>query len=161
MENTMKIIIGADKGGFALKEAIAGHLRERGLEFEDLGTLSLSQPKDFTQIADRVGRRISQGQADRGILVCGTGMGMAIAANKHKGVYAAVVESQYAASYCRKINDANVLCLGGFIIAPSMGLEIVDTFLDTEFVQDFPQWRVDFLKSQKLAMAELEENSFR
>lgn len=157
----MKILIGADKGGFLLKEAIAQHLAEQGIEYEDLGTLSVDQPKNFTSIATEVAGAISDGRAEKAILVCGTGMGMSIAANKFKGVRAAVVESQYAAMYSRKINDANVLCLGGFIIGATMGCEIVDTFLSTEFVQDFPQWRIDFLHSQKEVLAQLEDKNFK
>lgn len=157
----MKILIGADKGGFLVKEAIAEHLRELNLEYEDIGTLTLEEPKNFINIGEKAGAAISAGEAQRAILVCGTGMGMSIAANKHKGVYAAVVESQYAAMYARKINDANVLCLGGFIIGPTMACDIVDTFLNTEFVQDFPQWRIDFLHSQKAALKELEEKNFK
>ena len=86
---------------------------------------------------------------------------MSITANKFRSVRAAVVESQYAAMYSRKINDANVLCLGGFIIGATMGCEIVDTFLSTEFVQDFPQWRVDFLNGQKKVLNELEARNFK
>lgn len=157
----MRILIGADKGGFAVKEAIAAHLRELGMEFEDVGTLSLSEPRTFTEIAKHTGKEISEGRAQRAILVCGTGMGMAITANKFKGVYAAVVESQYAAMYSRKINDANVLCMGGFIVGPTMACEIVDTFLGTEFVQDFPQWRVDFLQTQKAALKGTEQQNFK
>lgn len=156
----MKLLIGADKGGAQLKDAIAQHLTERGVEFEDLCAGRLDEPHTFTRIADMAGELISSGEADRAILLCGTGMGMAIVANKHKGVYAAVVESEYAAVYSRKINDANVLCLGGFIIAPTMGCEIADAFLDTEFVEEFPRWRVDFLHGQKSALAQLEERRF-
>ena len=155
----MKILIGADKGGFALKEAVAAHLREQGVELEDVGTLSLSEPKTFTEIARTVGGRISGGEAKRGILLCGTGMGMAITANKFPGVYAAVVESQYAAMYSRKINDANVLCRGGFIVGPTMACEIADTFLHTEFTEGFPQWRVDFLHTQREALREIEREN--
>ena len=157
----MKILIGADKGGFRLKEAIAAHLAEQGIEYEDLGTLSLDAPKDFTSIATEVAGAISCGWAERAILVCGTGMGMSITANKFKSVRAAVVESQYAAMYSRKINDANVLCLGGFIIGETMGCEIVDTFLSTEFVEDFPKWRVDFLHGQKEILTRLEDRNFK
>ena len=157
----MKLLIGADKGGFAVKEAIADHLRSQNLEFEDIGTLSMDAPVAFTKIASIAGRQISSGEAKRAILLCGTGMGMAITANKYKGVYAAVVESQYAAAYCRKINDANVLCMGGFIVGPTMACEIADTFLNTELVQDFPQWRVDFLNSQKTALNGIEEENFK
>lgn len=157
----MKILIGADKGGFSLKNAILAHLRELNVEYEDVGTLTLENCKDFTSIAVNVGEQISAGAAERAILICGTGMGMSIAANKFKGVRAAVVESQYAAAYARKINDANVLCMGGFIIGPGMGCEIVDTFLRTGFVEDFPQWRVDFLTDQQERLKTLEQTRFR
>lgn len=157
----MKIVLGADKGGFNLKQAIASHLQERELEFVDAGTLTLEDCKPFTAVAETAAALISEGAADRGILICGTGMGMSIAANKFKGVRAAVVESLYAASYARKINDANILCLGGFIIGASMGCEIVDAFLDTEFVENFPQWRVDFLRDQKACLEKLERRNFR
>lgn len=157
----MKILIGADKGGYAIKEAIALHLQELGMEYEDIGIYSMDKPIPFTELASKVGERIQSGESERAILVCGTGMGMAITANKFKGVRAAVVESQYAAMYSRKINDANVLCLGGFIVGATMACEIVDTFLETEFVEDFPQWRVDFLNSQKAALAEIEDRNFK
>ncbi len=88
-------------------------------------------------------------------------MGMSIAANKHKGVYASVVESVYAAEYCRKINNANVLCMGAFILGETMAKEIVNRFLETEFTQDFPQWRVEFVTKQQEIMAAYEEEQFR
>ncbi len=157
----MKIVIGADKGGFALKKSIVDRLEERGLDYIDVGTVTLDACKPFTLVAEVAAGMISRGEADLGILICGTGMGMSIAANKFKGVRAAVVESQYAAGYARKINDANILCMGGFIIGPSMGCEIVDTFLDTEFVQDFPKWRVDFLHEQKQCLQTLENKNFK
>lgn len=157
----MKILIGADKGGFLVKEAIAEYLRNEGYDFTDIGTVSLDNPKTFGSIASEAGAAISAKEADRAILVCGTGMGMSIFANKFKGVRAAVVESQYAAGYARKINDANVLCLGGFIVGPTMATEITEAFLNTEFVQDFPQWRIDFLTSQKAALSELEDVNFK
>ena len=115
----MKVVIGADKGGFILKEAIASRLAERGIEFEDVGTISLDACRDFVSVAEAAAGIVSRGEAELGILLCGTGMGMAITANKFKGVRAAVVESQYAAEYARKINDANILCMGGFIVGPT------------------------------------------
>lgn len=157
----MKIVVGADKGGFALKQAILELLQERGAAFCDVGTVCLDEPKNFSDVAKTAASMVSRGEAERGILVCGTGMGMAITANKFKGVRAAVVESLYAASYARRINDANVLCLGGFMIAPSMGREIVEAFLDTDFVQDFPKWRVDFLHGQREVLEQIEAEVFR
>lgn len=157
----MKILIGADKGGYRIKEAVIQHLHERGMDIEDIGIYSLDKPVPFTALASEASRRIQSGAAERAILVCGTGMGMAITANKFKGVRAAVVESQYAARYSRKINDANVLCMGGFIIGPDMACEIVDTFLETGFLEDFPQWRIDFLTTQKAALEEIENINFK
>lgn len=157
----MRIVIGADKGGFALKEAITEYLRDSGYGITDIGTLSLDNPIPFGEVATKAGMGISAGMYDRGILLCGTGMGMSIFANKFPGARAAVVESQYAAMYARKINDANILCMGGFIIGASMGIEITDTFLNTEFVQDFPQWRVDFLNSQLELLTGLENKNFK
>ena len=157
----MKVVIGADKGGFILKEAIASRLAERGIEFEDVGTISLDACRDFVSVAEAAAGIVSRGEAELGILLCGTGMGMAITANKFKGVRAAVVESQYAAEYARKIHDANILSMGGFIVGPTMGCEIADSFIDTAFVQDFPQWRGDFLHEVKQKLAAVEEENFK
>lgn len=156
----MKLIIGSDKGGFAVKEAIAEYLRETGIDFEDIGTKDVNNPMSHVEVASTAGELISNGKADRGILVCGTGMGMAITANKFKGVYAALVESQYAAVYARKINDANVLCLGGFIVGPAMAKEIADSFLHTEFLEKFPQWRIDYLTGQMQALKAVEDRVY-
>lgn len=136
----MKLVLGADKGGFALKQAIADRLRERGLEFTDVGTITLDNCKTFTSVAAVAAGMVSRGEADRGILVCGTGMGMSITANKFKGVRAAVVESQYAAGLRQKNQRCQYSVPGGFLIGPTMGCEITDTFLDTDFVENFPQW---------------------
>jgi ribose 5-phosphate isomerase B len=157
----LEIVIGADKGGFALKEAIAQHLRDSGFAVEDVGTLSLERPVDYVSAAQRAARLISEGCAERAILVCGTGMGMSITANKIKGVRAAVVESIYAAEYARKINNANVLCLGGFIVGSAMACEIVDVFLKTGYLDGFPQWRIDYLSKQMGKLEQLETESFR
>lgn len=157
----MDIVIGADKGGFALKQSVVQHLKDAGFTVEDVGTLSLEQPVDYVDAARRAAQLVSQGSVGRAILVCGTGMGMAIAANKFKGVRAAVVESVYAAGYARKINNANILCLGGFIIGPAMAGEIVDTFLNTEYLEGFPQWRIEYLSQQMSGLERMESENFR
>jgi len=157
----MNIVIGADKGGFYLKEAVADMLREHGHNITDAGTLSLERPCTYTITAQKAAGMIQNGKADKGLLFCGTGMGMSMVANKFKGVYAAVVESVYAAEYCRKINNANILCMGGFIIGETMAKDMVRVFLDTNFVQDFPDWRVEFLTEQKKLMEELENKMFK
>ena len=157
----MKLVIGSDKMGYGLKEIIKETLTEQGHEVTDVGTTNLEQPKPHTVTAPAEAKAIQTGEAERGILICGTGMGMSIAANKHKGVYASVVESVYAAEYCRKINNANVLCMGAFILGETMAKEIVNRFLETEFTQDFPQWRVEFVTKQQEIMAAYEEEQFR
>lgn len=157
----MKIVIGSDKAGYALKESIKSMLTEQGHQIIDVGTTDLEAPRPHTVTGPAAAALIQSKEADRGILICGTGMGMAIAANKNKGISAAVVESVYAAEYCRKINDANVLCMGAFIVGEAMAKEMTEVFLNTAFVQDFPEWRVDFLTEQREILAAHEEKVFR
>ena len=129
----MKIVIGCDKGGLRLKQPIMDALREEGHEIIEVGTMSLEQIVPHSQTAHAAAEVIQRGEAEMGILICGTGMGMSICANKHKGIYAAVVESVYAAEYSRKINNANVLCMGARVVGSGLAVDMVDLFLDTEF----------------------------
>ena len=154
----MKFAIGSDKSGFSLKEAVKKHLIENGHEVNDVGTLEFDKPFPYFEVAPRVAELVQNKEADRGILCCGTGMGMAIVANKYRGVYAACVESVYAAKKCRAINNANVLTMGGWVIAPEMGIEMADAFANTGFTQDLEEWRQDFLKNAYKKVTELEEN---
>ena len=153
----MNIVVGADRKGYELKEEIAAMLRDMGHVVYDVGTTEPETPRPHTVTAPAAAKMIQSGQAERGFLFCGTGMGMAILANKHKGVYAAVVESLYAAEYCRKINDANILCMGAFIVGAEMAKEMAQIFLKTEFMQDFPQWRIDFCGGQQKILQEYED----
>ena len=157
----MNIVIGADAKGFALKEEIAAMLRGMGHTVFDVGTTDPAAPRPHTVTAPAAAEMIRSGRAERGFLFCGTGMGMAIAANKNKGIYAAVVESVYAAEYCRKINDANILCMGAFIVGVEMAKEMAVRFLETAFMQDFPQWRIDFCGGQQKILQDYEEKVFR
>lgn len=157
----MKIVIGSDKMGYPLKEAVKAMLEEQGHKVTDVGTTDLENPKPHTVTAPAAAKLIQSGEAERGILICGTGMGMAIAANKNKGIYAAVVESVYAAEYCRKINDANILTMGAFIVGETMAKDIVNKFLSTEFMEDFPQWRIEFCGGQQQIMKQYEEKVFK
>ncbi|HBN80674.1 MAG TPA: RpiB/LacA/LacB family sugar-phosphate isomerase [Ruminococcaceae bacterium] len=142
----MKIALGSDKSGFELKEFIKGYLKENRIELEDLGTQSMDAGQPFFEVAPKVAAEIQSGRAERGILICGTGMGMSQVANKYEGVLAACCESVYAARMCRAINNSNVLCMGGWIIAKEMGLEMVKAFLSTEHTEGLEEWRRDFLK---------------
>ena len=156
----MKIAIGSDKSGFLLKEAIVNYFKENNIEFEDLGTTDIENPSPFFVVAPKVAEAITSGNFDKGILCCGTGMGMSLAANKHRGIFAACCESVFSAKMCRAVNDVNVLCMGGWITADWMGVEMAKAFLGTEFTQDLEEWRKEWLKNAKVKMAELEEKIY-
>jgi len=126
------IALGSDQGGYELKQEIIKHLTARGLEFKDYGSYT-SESVDYPVYAMAVANAIVTGECDRGILVCGTGIGISIAANKVKGIRAAVCTDCFTAEATRLHNDANILALGGRVVGPGLALKIVDTFLDTEF----------------------------
>ena len=140
-----KIIVGSDKSGFALKEAVKAHLEAQGYQVDDCGTQSVDNAKAYFEVAPVLAKKIAAKEYDRGILICGTGMGMAILANKVEGVYAAVCENTYAAEKARAINDANVLTMGGWLTADWVGCDIVDKFLNTEFLQGLDEQRQKFV----------------
>lgn len=126
------IAIGSDHGGFALKQEIMKHLEERQLEYIDFGTYS-SDSCDYPQYGAAVGRAVADGSCERGILICGTGIGISISANKIHGVRAALCGDCFSAEMTRRHNDANIVALGARVVGPGLALKIVDTFLDTEF----------------------------
>ena len=126
------IAIGSDHGGFALKQEIMKHLEERKLEYIDFGTYS-SDSCDYPQYGAAVGRAVAEGSCERGILICGTGIGISISANKIHGVRAALCGDCFSAEMTRRHNDANIVALGARVVGPGLALKIVDTFLDTEF----------------------------
>ena len=128
------IAIGSDHGGFALKEAIKRHLDQRGLEYKDCGTFS-EDSCDYPVYGRAVARCVASGECDRGIAVCGTGIGISIAANKVPGIRAALCGDCFSAQATREHNDANVLALGARVVGEGLALMIVDTFLDTPFSQ--------------------------
>lgn len=130
----IKIALAADHGGYELKEHIKEHLIKRG-EFEvvDIGTDG-EVSVDFPDFAFKAAAMVAQNEAGRAILVCGSGIGMCIAANKVEGVYAAVCNELYSAKLSRQHNDTNVLCIGGRIVGKGLGLEIVDTWLASPFL---------------------------
>lgn len=125
------IAIGCDHGGYALKCEIIKHLAERGIEFSDYGCGG--ETVDYPDIAEKVCAEIAGGRAERGILICGTGIGMSMAANKVKGIRAALCGDCFSARFTRLHNDANVLCMGARVIGAGLALQIVDEFLDTGF----------------------------
>lgn len=126
------IAIGSDHGGFALKEEIRKHLEEKGIPYKDFGVYE-EKSVDYPVIAKTVCQSILSGEADRGILCCGTGIGISMAANKIKGIRAALCSDYFSAKYTRLHNDANVICFGGRVMGPGLACELVDVFLATEF----------------------------
>ena len=138
----MKIAIGCDHGGLEHKDAIAAHLKERGFEVKDFGIYA-PEAVDYPDIAVKVTAAITAGECERGILVCGTGIGMSIAANKVKGIRAAALSDHFSARCTRLHNDANVLCLGGRVIGIGTALELCDLFVDTAFEGGRHEQRVD------------------
>ncbi len=128
----MKIALGADHAGFPLKERIKEYLEEKGYQVIDMGTYS-RESVHYPNFAEKVARAIQRGEADRGILICGTGIGMSITANKFKGIRAALCTNEYMARMSRRHNDANVLCLGERVLGVELALSIVETWLKEEF----------------------------
>lgn len=128
----LKIIIGADHAGFELKQKIVSRLQQAGYPVEDIGTHSMDSV-DYPDYAFRVARAVAAGRADRGILVCGSGIGMSMAANRIPGVRAVLACEPYAAKMSRRHNDSNVLCLGGRFLGQDLAFEIVDTWLAEGF----------------------------
>ena len=128
----MKIAIGADHGGFNLKKEIVALLEELGHEYKDFGTHS-ADSIDYPDVAIPVAEAVAAGEFDRGILICGTGIGIGIAANKVKGIRAALVHDSFSAKATRQHNDSNIMTMGERVIGPGLALDLVTTWLDTDF----------------------------
>lgn len=126
------LAIGCDHGGYELKKEIMKHLEERGIAYKDFGCDS-TEAVDYPVYARKVTDAITSGECENGILICGTGIGISIAANKVKGIRAALCTDCFTAEATRQHNDANILALGGRVVGPGLALKIVDTFLDTPF----------------------------
>lgn len=129
----MKVALGADHGGFELKETIRRHLETQGIEVQDFGTHS-KDSVDYPKYGFAVGSAIIKEKADLGIVVCGTGLGISMAANKIPGIRAAVCSETFSARMAREHNNANILALGARVIGVGLALDIVDIFLKTEFI---------------------------
>jgi ribose 5-phosphate isomerase B len=140
----MKIALGADHAGYELKNHIKTHLLKNGIEIRDEGTNS-GDSVDYPDFAQKVAHDVNDARADLGILVCGSGIGMAIAANKVPGVRAANVSTEYEAQMCREHNNANVLTLGARILNPEQAVAIVDKWLNTQFAGGRHERRVEMI----------------
>ena len=131
----MKVAVGFDHAGFLLRECVLETAREAGADVLDLGTYT-SAPVDFPDYAEKVGRALQDGRAERGILVCGSGVGACIAANKMKGVYASICHDTYSAAQGVMHDDMNLLCLGGRVVGPELAASLVKAFLNATYMGD-------------------------
>lgn len=129
------IALGCDHGGFELMQEVIKHLEERGIEYKNFGTYDTNSC-DYPVYAKKVAHAVADKECELGILICGTGIGISIAANKVKGIRAALCHDCFSAEATKQHNNANILAMGGRIVGPGLALKIVDTFLDTPFSND-------------------------
>ncbi|MDX9958951.1 MAG: RpiB/LacA/LacB family sugar-phosphate isomerase [Clostridia bacterium] len=158
----MKLAIASDLSGFPLAREIVKHLKENHPEVEvvDFGIESADAPQPYFIQAPKVAKAVQKGEAEKGILICGTGQGMAIVANKHKGVYACVVDDVFSAERSKIVNNANVITMGGWITAPFLGTQIVDAWLAMSFTQKM-EFKKDFLTNAFNKVIEIEQEMFK
>lgn len=156
----MKIAIASDLSGYPLKKAIVAHLQEKGIEVLDFGIPSENEPQPYFIQAPKVCKALQAGEAEKGILICGTGQGMAIVANKFKGIYACVVDSIFSGERAKIVNNANVITMGGWITAPFLGEQIVDAWLSMEFTQKM-EFKKDFLTNAYNNVLKIEEENLK
>jgi ribose 5-phosphate isomerase B len=142
----VKIAAGADHGGYAIKEAVVRRLRSQGHEVIDVGTDSAEASVDYPTFAHRVAGMVAAGEVDRGLLVCGTGLGVCMAANRHAGVRAADCFTPYLAEMARRHNDANVLCLGGRLLGEDEAWAVAEVWMETSFEGGRHQHRIDLIE---------------
>ena len=128
----MSIIIGSDHAGYPMKERVKVHLQNQGVQVEDVGTHS-EESVDYTDFGKKVASKVSDGTFDRGILICGTGLGMSMVANRFRGVRAALANDLFSAIMSRRHNDSNILVMGGRLIGDTLAMQVVDTWLETPF----------------------------
>ena len=138
----MKMIIGSDHAGYQMKQKVIAHLRERGIDVEDAGTHG-EESVDYTDFGKEVASKVSHDVFDRGILICGTGLGMSMVANRFPRVRAALANDLFSAIMSRRHNDSNILVMGGRLIGDALALQLVDTWLDTPFDGGRHQRRLD------------------
>lgn len=129
------IALGNDHGGYELKQEVIAYLEKKGIAYRDYGSYD-TQAVDYPVYARKVAKAIQSGECEKGILICGTGIGISIAANKCKGIRAALCSDCFSAEATRQHNDANILVMGGRVVGPGLAVKIVDTFLNTEFSGD-------------------------
>ena len=156
----MRIALGSDKSGFTVKEAVKKYLTEAGIGCDDLGTLDPEHAMPYYAVAGKVAPLVQDGSYEKAILICGTGAGMCVVSNKFKGVYGVVCEGVYTARMARAINNANVLCMGGWVVGPELAVEMVKTFLATEWCQGLEDWRKENMKKFAVQVRAIEDTNY-
>ncbi|EAD7631969.1 ribose 5-phosphate isomerase B [Listeria monocytogenes] len=141
----MKIAIGCDEMGYELKQTLIARLKEKNIEFTDFGSFEYEKVL-YPSIAEKVALEVKNNDFDRGILICGTGIGMAITANKIHGIRAAQIHDSYSAERARKSNDAHIMTMGALVIGPSLAVSLLDTWLDSDFSGGRSQAKVDLME---------------
>ena len=149
----MKVLIGSDHAGYKLKVEVYNYLKDKGFDIEDVGTYS-EESCDYVDFAEKVASGVSSGKAERGILICGSGIGMSIVANKFPGIRAALCTSEYHARKSRQDNNSNVLTMGGRVTTFEMARLIVDAWFETDYAGGRHQRRLD-------KIAKIENNNFK
>ncbi len=161
MSSKMTIAIASDLSGFSLKSAIVEYLNGReDVEVLDFGIDDPEKPRPYTAQAPKVAESLQSGKAGKGILICGTGQGMAIVANKHKGIYACVVDSVFSGERSKIVNNANVITMGGWITAPFLGVQIVEAWLSVAFTEKM-EVKKDFLTENFGLVQKIEDRYFK
>ena len=141
----LKVAIGCDHGGFDLKQKVIDYLKARNIEYEDFG-IYIKEAADYPEIAKKISEEVAKSKFDRGILICGTGIGMSIVANKTKGIRASLCHDTYSARVSRAHNNANILCLGARVVGEYLALDIVDIWLKTGFEGGRHKKRIDMIE---------------
>lgn len=156
----MKIAIGSDFAGYKLKEVIKEYLIKNEYIVSDLGQTEENAMVPYYEVASRVARNVQSGEYNKGILICGTGAGMCIVANKYKGIYALAVEGLYTARKAAIINNANILTFGQRVVGSGKACEMVKAWLETKFLEDFPEERHQFLIDSLDEVKSIENKNF-
>lgn len=129
----MKVSIASDHAGYDMRQLVIGHLKSKGFEVIDGGAVSATERFSYVEAGNKVAKDVLSGAADRGIAICGTGIGISMVCNKHKGIRAALCNNEYMARMCRQHNDANVLAFGARVVGPEIAFAMVDCFFEEEF----------------------------
>lgn len=149
------IALGCDHGGFLLKEAIKNYLSKKDIKYKDFGTDELEKSVDYPKYAYLVANAVAKGICEKGILCCGTGIGVSIAANKVNGIRAAVCQDEFSVEMTRRHNDANILCVGGRVIDENKAISLTNIFLNTPFDGGRHYWRVLQIKQIEIGKFEI------